>query len=105
MAAAARRGCSSVVQPPHRAGDGAFELLNQRFAISFGAELAPDSKAGKGLHLCDRLGAVSKALHQLEIVCPLPVRHPGFRKAAALAQLEVKHMRSPWLVALSRWLK
>lgn len=43
---------------------------------------------------------LAQALLELE-----PEEQPGLMKAASMAQLEEKHMPSPWLVALSRWLK
>jgi len=68
MAGAARCGNAPVVQPTHRARNVAFELTNQGLGIAIGAELGPDSKTAEGLHLCSRIGAVAKVLHQLEIV-------------------------------------
>ena len=44
------------------------ELLDQSLAIAISAELGPDPQAGEGLNLSGRIGAVAKALHQLEIV-------------------------------------
>jgi len=57
-----------VLQPTHRAGDAAFELLDQGLAIAIGTELGPYSQAGECLHLSGHIGTFAIALYQLEIV-------------------------------------
>jgi Flp pilus assembly protein TadD len=81
-----------------RLGDNA----EARQALQAAIELEPqNSFAQRSLGgLLVIAGALAQALLELE-----PEEQPGLMKAASMAQLEEKHMPSPWLVELSRWLK